>query len=128
MPINVRALVPIATKAKNVATEVYVDNEITTVNESINNVEQAVTNANDALAVQLGYTDYSSLVAAAAQGNTIISGGYVKTELIDASALTVNSVSVNEGATGAHLSINNNVIKAYDANGTLRVKLGDLSA
>ena len=35
---------------------------------------------------------------------------------------------VRSAATGARLEITDNVIKVYDANGTLRVKMGDLSA
>lgn len=128
MPIRVSDLVPISLKAKNVATEVYVDNNIENVNNAINQVETAVTNARNNLANQLGYNDYSALVAAAAAGTTVINGGYINTDLIDTNSLTVKNVSVNQGASGAHLAITNDVIKAYDTNGTLRVKLGNLNA
>lgn len=128
MPIRVQDLAPCNTKAKNVATEDYVDDHVDNIESSIAAVENAVINSRDNLAEQLGYSNYGELLRAASQGNTIINGGYIQTSLIDASALTVNSVSVNEGATGAHLAINNDVIKVFDANGTLRVKLGDLNA
>lgn len=128
MPIRVRDLSPVALKSKNVATELYVDNHIETVNNNIDGVETAVVNARDNLAVQLGYENYVALTQAAAAGTTVITGGYINTSLIDTDNLTVKNVSVNEGASGAHLSIANNVIKAYDANGVLRVKLGDLNA
>jgi hypothetical protein len=127
MPIRVHDLVACNTKAKNVATEVYVDDSIDTVNDTINNISTAVTNANDALAQQLGYEDYANMKTAAVLGTTVINGGYIDTALIDTNSLTVKNVSVNEGSTGAHLAINNDVIKAYDDNGILRVKLGNLN-
>jgi hypothetical protein len=56
---------------------------------------------------------------------------------VTAGALNINSkfivasdgtVTIRSGTSGARLEIYNNVIKAYDSGGTLRVKLGDLSA
>lgn len=42
--------------------------------------------------------------------------------------LSNNSFTVASGTSGARLVMQKNVIKVYDANGVLRVKLGDLSA
>jgi hypothetical protein len=42
--------------------------------------------------------------------------------------LTNDTFSVKSASTGARFEMKNNVIKVYDANGVLRVKLGDLSA
>jgi hypothetical protein len=56
---------------------------------------------------------------------------------VTAGALNINSkfivasdgtVTIRSGTSGARLEIYNNVIKAFDSAGTLRVKLGDLSA
>jgi hypothetical protein len=56
---------------------------------------------------------------------------------VTAGALNINSkfivasdgtVTIRSGTSGARLEIYNNVIKAFDSSGTLRVKLGDLSA
>lgn len=41
---------------------------------------------------------------------------------------TAGNVTISNAASGARLEIKNNVIKVYDGSGTLRVKLGDLSA
>jgi hypothetical protein len=42
--------------------------------------------------------------------------------------LTNDTFSVKSASTGARLEVKNNVIKVYDANDVLRVKLGDLNA
>lgn len=44
------------------------------------------------------------------------------------SATFRGTLDINNGASGAHMSVSNSVIKVYDASGQLRVKLGDLSA
>ncbi|RME27993.1 MAG: hypothetical protein D6800_04400 [Candidatus Zixiibacteriota bacterium] len=46
----------------------------------------------DAFAQNLGYIDYANLVAAAAAGNTIISGGFIRTSLIDAETVLTNAL------------------------------------
>lgn len=62
--------------------------------ESVNSVASAaVTNNNDVLAQQLGYTDYNAMVAAATNGTTLINGGYINTNLIQANAITANKIN-----------------------------------
>lgn len=46
----------------------------------------------------------------------------------DGSGTFGGSLDVKSAASGARMEIKNNVIKVFDANGTLRVRLGDLSA
>lgn len=53
----------------------------------------AETDAKDDLAEQLGYADYAAMVAAATAGNTIINGGYLRTELIDAGTILFNQLA-----------------------------------
>ena len=47
---------------------------------------------------------------------------------VNGNATFGGSLNVASATTGERMEITNNVIKVYDANGTLRVKLGDLSA
>ena len=58
----------------------------------------------DDFAKKLGYTDYNAMVAAAQAGNTIISGGYIKTGLIDTDALVVKHLSGADGTFTGTLS------------------------
>lgn len=64
--------------------------------ESVNSVASAaVTNNNDVLAQQLGYTDYNAMVAAATLGQTIINGGYINTGLIDVNTINASMINTN---------------------------------
>jgi len=47
----------------------------------------------DNLATNLGYTDYAALVAQAVQGKTIISGGFINTDLIEANSITASKIA-----------------------------------
>lgn len=47
----------------------------------------------DTFAQQLGYTNYNALVTAASNNQTIISGGYINTSLIEANAITANMIN-----------------------------------
>jgi hypothetical protein len=55
---------------------------------AITNIESA----REALAKNLGYASYNDLVTKAAQGKTIINGGYVRTSLIDAAAIVTQEL------------------------------------
>jgi hypothetical protein len=88
----------------------------------------------------------ATIVAANIAANTITADKLNVTQLsaitanlgsVTAGALNINSkfivasdgtVTIRSGTSGARLEISNNVIKAFDSGGTLRVKLGDLSA
>lgn len=46
------------------------------------------------VATNLGYTDYADMVAKATQGKTIIDGGYINTDLIEANSITSSKLNV----------------------------------
>ena len=48
---------------------------------------------NDLLAQRLGYLNYAAMVTAATNGQTIINGGYLRTNLIQAGAITANQIN-----------------------------------
>lgn len=59
--------------------------------------EQVATDAQNAIAVQLGYIDYAHMVSTAQlEGTTLIIGGYLNTEVIDAKAITSTMIDVVE--------------------------------
>ena len=49
----------------------------------------------DEMAQGIGYTDYASLIAAAQADTTIIDGGYIRTTLIEATALVSDTAFIN---------------------------------
>lgn len=51
-----------------------------------------VTAAKEALAKNLGYSSYAAMVMSAADGETIIDGGYVRSNLIDAEAIVTKAL------------------------------------
>ena len=64
-------------------------------------ITTAETESKNALAQQLGYDDYADMVAEATLGNTVISGGYINTDLIEAGTIIFDKL-----ATTAVTSIN----------------------
>jgi len=69
-----------------------------------------------------------SLSAISANMGTITAGRLQSVDnrvIID---MTLGTFSVRSGTSGARMEMKDNVIKVYDANGVLRVKLGNLSA
>lgn len=58
-----------------------------TPNGAQNKADNAQTTAQSNLATKLGYNSYADLVTKASQGKTIISGGYINTELIEVESL-----------------------------------------
>ena len=59
---------------------------------------------------------------------TKITTGQLTADRIDASDLVAQHIDINSQTTGARLVMTDSVIKVYDANGVLRVRIGDLSA
>ncbi len=73
--------------------------------------------AKNDLAVSMGYASYADLVAKAAAGKTLINGGYIRTELINADGLNVrNSVMENVRITGSLRNPFSRPIDSFDAN------------
>ncbi|MEG2061911.1 MAG: hypothetical protein RRY33_08660, partial [Alistipes sp.] len=65
---------------------------------TIGNTEAASAATKDALAKELGYTDFATMKAAAAADKTIIDGGHLRTALIDVDNLVAKQVDVVNGA------------------------------
>jgi len=61
-------------------------------NNANNNANSYMTTARNDLAARLGYNNYNNMVAATQGGNTIISGGLIKTDLIDAKAVVTEEL------------------------------------
>ncbi len=65
----------------------------------------------DDIAKKLGYTDYADMVSKAIDGDTIISGGYINTELIE-----VNTIRVSQLLVGTFDNlVENGGFEAYEA-------------
>lgn len=128
MGLNVNTISPASLKAKNVATEQYVDTEIANID-----ISSSITSNNDVFAQRLGYANYAAMVAAASSGQTIINGGYINTSLIQATSVLANDImSKNITYTGTITGGNasgGGIIQSYDGkmiidlvNGSLHIK------
>ena len=80
----------LAAKAKEIADS---KTDTTYVNNIINTAADTL---NDNLAIKLGYANYAELSAAASDGNTIISGGKIKTSLIETRGLIAENIAATE--------------------------------
>ena len=77
----------------------------------------------DVIAKNLGYTSFSEMEAAAKAGETLIDGGYLRTELINVATLIAKRLSTTDENSLKSLTIQDNQIKLYDANGALRTHI-----
>lgn len=64
----------------------------TAASDATTKANNALTNARNDVAVKLGYSSYTDMVNKAAASQTIISGGYIRTSLIDANAVVTNTL------------------------------------
>lgn len=81
----------------------------------------AVSDSKEDIAKNLGYDSYSDLVSKAESGQTIISGGYINTNLIEvdsilaekigAASITTGKITVTDGAKIGNFVIENNIMK-----------------
>lgn len=90
MAINIATLKPASIKAKEIATEEYVDTKVSNIDFS-----GSINNNNDIFAQKLGYLNYQAMVNAATSGQTIINGGYINTQLVRANAITANMINTS---------------------------------
>lgn len=88
----------------------------------------------DTIAHNLGYTDFEAMVAAATAGKTIISGGSINTELIQA-AIIVTSKMIADAIQANSLNINNRfkvsetgIVELMDAIVSGRIRSSDTGA
>lgn len=60
----------------------------------------AMRNLQNDFATKLGYSSYDQMASYATQGKTIINGGLIRTNLIDATAIVVNALAAGRITTG----------------------------
>jgi hypothetical protein len=117
MALDLTKIKPAVHKAKEIATEEYVDTSLRSIN-----VAQSVSNNNEQLALDMGFTTYSAMKTAyTSLGTTIISGGHINTGLIDANALNITGT---EGTSSVQISKDG--IKVV-VGGVTRVAIGKIS-
>lgn len=105
MALNLTTIKPASLKAKNVATEEYVDNGLANID-----VSGDISANNDAFAQSQGFTDYAGMQASyAALGKSIINGGYINTGLVDADSLVAGSVTADKISTSSLSAISANL-------------------
>ena len=87
MALDINNIKPAIEKSKNVATESYVDNSVANID-----ISQTLNTNNDVFAQRLGYINYADMVTAATNGQTIINGGYLRGELIEANSINAGQI------------------------------------
>lgn len=92
MALNINSIVPAIEKAKNIATEQYVDTSVASIDVS-ENINSGISTNNDIFAQKLGYSNYAAMVTAAGSGKTVINSGFVNTNLIQANAITAEHIN-----------------------------------
>ena len=88
MALDINNIKPAIEKAKNVATEQYVDTSVANID-----ISNTLNTNNDVFAQRLGYLGYADMVSKATNGKTIINGGYLRSELIDANSINANQIN-----------------------------------
>ena len=116
MALDINTIKPASLKAKNVATEEYVDSSIQDIDLSADLLYN-----NNEFASKLGYigtgttTPYEKMIADATAGNTIINGGRLNTELIEAGAINAGHI---DAYAIAGKTITGGTINGTEINGT----------
>lgn len=88
MALDINNIKPASIKAKNIATEEYVDNGLANID-----VSGDISNNNDLFAQAQGFANYSDMQNKySALGSTLINGGYIETNLIDVDALSAKNI------------------------------------
>lgn len=98
MALDINTIKPAIEKAKNVATEQYVDTSVANID-----ISNTLNTNNNVFAQRLGYMDYADMVASAESGQTIINGGYLRGELIEANSINAGQIDAY-AITGKHIS------------------------
>lgn len=109
--------------------------------KAITDAANSLVTSRNNIAAQLGYGNYDAMSAAAIAGKTIINGGKIRTELIDATAIVTGSLvasvisatnittgrlTVTDGAKIGGMVIENNVLKGGSISLSDGAKIGDL--
>ena len=98
MALDIATIQPAIEKSKNVATENYVDTSIANID-----ISNTLNTNNNVFAQRLGYLSYDDMVASAESGQTIINGGYLRGELIEANSINAGQIDAY-AITGKHIS------------------------
>ena len=116
MALDINTIKPASLKAKNVATEEYVDTSVANID-----ISNTLNTNNNVFAQRLGYMDYADMVAAAESGQTIINGGYLRGELIEANSINAGQIDAYaiSGKTITGGTINGSVINGVQINGAI---------
>ena len=78
-------------------------------NTAQSNAEATAASQRNEMATKLGYASYDAMVTAAAQGQTIIDGGYLRTALIDVANILTKNIMVKDKG----------VLRSSNYNGTI---------
>lgn len=102
-------------KIKELAAQEATDNALAAVESQI---AEVTTEAKDDIAKKMGYTDYAQMVLAAQRGETVIKGGHINTDLIEAKTIVTTSLIASAIKTST-LDVNGNFIVDTSGNVTL---------
>jgi hypothetical protein len=133
----------IAAKAKTLADTAQsaattANNTAITANNTANTALSVANNAKNDLAIKLGYASFADMEAKAQLGQTVISGGYINTVLIDAVAvvakymqtelLVANSVVSNNGANKVNINaISGRPLEVFNSAGQVQLELVEVN-
>ncbi len=107
-----------------------------TANKAITDAANSLVTSRNNIAAQLGYGNYDAMSAAAIAGKTIINGGKIRTELIDATAIVTGSLvasvifatnittgrlTVTDNAKIGEFLVQNNSLVNYDFRASLQI-------
>lgn len=115
--------VEIANQAIQDKLKEYSDEAKRTADGAVTSLENIFQETKDTVAQNLGYADFSALQAMAESGKTLIKGGFVNTELIQAKAI-VTAQLIADAIQSNSLNINNKFMIAKD--GTFKGVGGEL--
>lgn len=101
----------------------FADEAQNTADKAQTNIDNISTEVKNTVAQNLGYSNFAALKAAAEKGKTIIKGGKINTELIEATAIITAQV-IADAIAAASLNINNRFFIAKD--GTFKGTGGEL--
>lgn len=86
-------------------------------NQIINAQNNAINTSRENIAQKLGYSNYQDMINKASAGQTIINGGYIRTNLIKANELVVNKISAATGTFERLDAANGKGYIGFDGNG-----------
>jgi hypothetical protein len=105
---------------------IYTNGSFAYSNVAVYSAYTAATTAQDNLARGLGYSSYSDMYSKAiANGNTIVSGGYVRTSLLDVKAIIAQGLQA-QTIDAKNATINNLIVNNANVTGKITATSGDI--